>query len=351
LSEQTTQATGASNAETLLQVRDLKTYFKSYRGLIQAVDGISFTIKRGKNLGVLGESGCGKSVTALSLMGLIRQPPGKLSGEILYHRRDGSTVNLCEIDPYGEIYREIRGGEIAMIFQEPMTSLNPVYSVGSQIVEAIRLHQGLDKKRAYERALHVIEQVRLPNPDKVYRSYPHQLSGGMRQRTMIAMALSCNPALMIADEPTTALDVTTAAQILFLLRDLEREFNTSIMIITHDMGVIAQMADEVMVMYLGQVAEYGPVRDIFKNPLHPYTRGLLRSIPHLGPRAKEELVPIEGSVLEPINLRPGCRFADRCQSRFNKCAEDPPLFHVGERNEVRCWLYAEQSIEANHVRS
>jgi oligopeptide/dipeptide ABC transporter ATP-binding protein len=282
-------------------------------------------------------------------MGLVRQPPGQISGDILYHRRDNTTVNLRELDPRGKAYREIRGGEMAMIFQEPMTSLNPVYSVGNQIVEAIKLHQGVDKKGAYERAIRVIEQVRLPNPDKVYRSYPHQLSGGMRQRAMIAMALSCNPALLIADEPTTALDVTTAAQILDLLRDLQHEFNTSIMIITHDMGVIAQMADEVMVMYLGQVVEYGTVRDIFKEPRHPYTRGLLRSIPQLGLRAKEALVPIEGSVLEPIDLPPGCRFADRCPARFPKCAEDPPLVRLGELREVRCWLYEENDSEGNHV--
>jgi peptide/nickel transport system ATP-binding protein len=349
LGEQAIQTASSEYRDVLVDVRDLKTYFKSYRGLIQAVDGVSFTIRRSKNLGVLGESGCGKSVTALSVMGLIRQPPGQLSGEIRYHRRDDIQIDLLTLDPRSSAYREIRGGEIAMIFQEPMTSLNPVYSVGNQIVEAIRLHQGVNKKAAYERAVRVLDQVGLPNPDKVFQSYPHQLSGGMRQRAMIAMALSCNPSLLIADEPTTALDVTIAAQILDLLKQLQREFNTSIMIITHDMGVIAQMSDEVMVMYLGQVVEYGTVRDIFKAPMHPYTRGLLQSIPQLGPRAKEDLVPIEGSVLEPINLPPGCRFADRCPARFHQCAADPPLFQLGELRQVRCWLYEADATEGNHV--
>jgi oligopeptide/dipeptide ABC transporter ATP-binding protein len=224
-----------------------------------------------------------------------------------------------------------------------------VYSVGNQIVEAIRTHQHMDDKQARSRAIEVIKQVGLPNPDKIYRSYPHQLSGGMRQRAMIAMALSCNPALLIADEPTTALDVTTAAQILDELRDLQRQFSTSIMIITHDLGVIAHMADDVIVMYLGQIVEHGTVRQVLKQPKHPYTQGLLKSIPSLGPQAKETLVPIEGSVMEPINLPAGCRFRDRCPARFEKCTQDVPLFRLEGSRQVRCWLYEQDGVEVQNV--
>ena len=326
------------SSELLLEVKDLKTYFQTYRGVVHAVDGVSFTIKRDKNLGVVGESGCGKSVTALSIMGLVPQPPGQITGEILYHRNSSSVVNLHKIPSKGPEYRRIRGKEMAMIFQEPMTSLNPVYSIGDQIMEAIMLHQMVDKQTAHKRVIEMLDRVGFPNPESSVDTYPHQLSGGMCQRAMIAMALSCNPALLIADEPTTALDVTTQAQILDLMRELQREFNTAIMIITHDIGVIASMTDEVMVMYLGQVVEYGTVRDIFKRYLHPYIDGLLKSMPHIGSKAKQPLVPIEGSVLEPIDLPKRCRFADRCPARMDKCEEEPPLFWMRGKHWVRCWL-------------
>jgi len=341
------QSNKDKNNGPLLEVKNLKTYFQVYRGVVQAVDGVSFTIKRGRNLGIVGESGCGKSVTALSIMGLIPQPPGKIAGEIIYHRDNGSVVDLHKLPPKGPEYRRIRGKEIAMIFQEPMTSLNPVYTIGDQIAEAMILHQNMDKRAARWRAIEMLAKVGFPNPESNVDTYPHQLSGGMRQRAMIAMALSCNPALLIADEPTTALDVTTQAQILDLMKELQKEFNTAIMIITHDMGVIASMADEVMVMYLGQAVEYGTVRDIFKRHLHPYTEGLLKSMPHIGSRAKEPLVPIEGSVLEPINLPKRCRFAARCSRRMNKCQEEPPLFHVGGKHWVRCWLYEKNAEKAS----
>ena len=341
------QSNESKNNGLLLEVKNLKTYFQVYRGVVQAVDGVSFTMKRDRNLGIVGESGCGKSVTALSIMGLIPQPPGKIAGEILYHRDSSSVVDLHKLPPKGPEYRRIRGKEMAMIFQEPMTSLNPVYSIGDQIMEAIILHQNMDKQAARWKAIEMLAKVGFPNPESNVDTYPHQLSGGMRQRAMIAMALSCNPALLIADEPTTALDVTTQAQILDLMRELQKEFNTAIMIITHDMGVIASMADEVVVMYLGQIVEQGTVRDIFKRHLHPYTEGLLKSMPHIGSKAKEPLVPIEGSVLEPINLPKRCRFAARCSKRMNKCEEEPPLFHVGEKHWVRCWLYEKNGEDAS----
>lgn len=341
------QSNESKNNGPLLEVKNLKTYFQVYRGVVQAVDRVSFTMKRDRNLGIVGESGCGKSVTALSIMGLIPQPPGKIAGEILYHRDSSSVVDLHKLPPKGPEYRRIRGKEMAMIFQEPMTSLNPVYSIGDQIVEAIILHQNMDKQAARWGAIEMLAKVGFPNPESNVDTYPHQLSGGMRQRAMIAMALSCNPALLIADEPTTALDVTTQAQILDLIRELQKEFNTAIMIITHDMGVIASVADEVMVMYLGQIVEQGTVREIFKRHLHPYTEGLLKSMPHIGSRAKESLVPIEGSVSEPINLPKRCRFAARCSARRDRCEEKPPLFHIEGRHRVRCWLYEKNAEKAS----
>ena len=336
------------NNELLLGVKNLKTYFQVFRGIVQAVDGVSFTMKRGRNLGIVGESGCGKSVTALSIMGLVLQPPGKVTGQILYHRDTGSVVDLHRLLPKGPEYRRIRGKEMAMIFQEPMTSLNPVFSIGDQIMETIMLHQNMDKRTARRGAIEMLSKVGFPNPESDVDTYPHQLSGGMSQRAMIAMALSCNPALLIADEPTTALDVTTQAQILDLMRKLQKEFNTAIMIITHDMGVIASMADEVMVMYLGQIVEYGTVRDIFKRHLHPYTKGLLRSMPHIGSKAKEPLVPIEGSVMEPINLPKRCRFAARCSARRDRCEEKSPLFRREGKHWVRCWLYEKNGKRVNN---
>ncbi|HRU33217.1 MAG TPA: ABC transporter ATP-binding protein [bacterium] len=267
-----------------------------------------------------------------------------MSGEIIFYR-DGTSVELHKLDPKGPEYRSIRGKEIAMIFQEPMTSLNPVYSVGEQIMEAIILHQNVDEKEARKRAIEMLDKVGIPSPEKRIDEYPHQLSGGMRQRIMIAMALSCNPSLLIADEPTTALDVTIQAQILELMKALQKDFNTSIMIITHNLGVVAELANEVMVMYLGEVVEHGNVKDIFKKRLHPYTNGLFKSTPHLGKNAKQPLTPIQGSVPEPINLPKSCRFLPRCNFRFERCDEDPPLFILENGHRVKCWLYEDSGVK------
>ncbi len=328
----------------ILEVKDLRTYFPTYSGLVHAVDGVSFNIKRGRNLGVVGESGCGKSVTALTIMGLVTSPPAKVSGEILFYKDSNTKIELHKLDPKGPEYRSIRGKEMAMIFQEPMTSLNPVYTVGEQIMEAIMLHQNVDRLDARKKAIEMLDKVGIPSPEKRIDEYPHQLSGGMRQRVMIAMALSCNPSLLIADEPTTALDVTIQAQILELMKALQREFNTSIMIITHNLGVVAEMANEVMVMYLGEVVEYGDVKEIFRKRLHPYTDGLFKSIPRAGRDAKQPLIPIQGSVPEPIDLPKSCRFMPRCNFRFSRCEENPPLFTLENGHKVKCWLYEDSGV-------
>ena len=268
--------------DVLIEIKNLKTHFHTDRGVVRAVDGVDLVIRRNRTLGIVGESGCGKSIMALSIMGLVPSPPAKITGEILYHRKDGTVVDLAKLDPKGKEIRSIRGAEIAMIFQEPMTSLNPVYTIGNQIIEAVRLHQNVDKKEARNRAIEMLRLVGIPAPERRVDEYPHQLSGGMRQRAMIAMALSCNPSLLIADEPTTALDVTIQAQILELMQKLQEEFEMAIMMITHDLGVVAGMADEVAVMYLGQVVEYSSVRNVFQvpsSPLHGRTAQL-----HSGPR-------------------------------------------------------------------
>jgi oligopeptide/dipeptide ABC transporter ATP-binding protein len=323
---------------TLIEVKDLKTYFYTEDGVVRAVDGITFTIEQQKTLGIVGESGCGKSVTALSVMGLVPMPPGKIvEGEILYHR-DGNVTNLTKLNPKGKEYRSIRGNEIAMIFQEPMTSLNPVYTIGNQIMEAIILHQKVNKKEARKRAIEALEEVGIPLPEQRVDEYPHQLSGGMRQRAMIAMALSCNPSLLIADEPTTALDVTIQAQILELIKDLQKRFKMSLMIITHNLGVIAEMADDVVVMYMGKAVEEADVRSTFHDPLHPYTQGLMNSIPSLAER-KERLVPIKGVVPDPYDLPQGCVFAPRCPKVMTVCEKDPPWIEVKPKHWARCWLY------------
>ena len=268
----------------LLDIRDLKTYFYTDDGVVRAVDGVSLSIAPEKTLGLVGESGCGKSITAFSTMRLIPSPPGKIEhGQILFHKDpESDPIDLTQLNPTGTQMRDIRGNDIAMIFQEPMTSLSPVHTVGNQIAEAIRLHQNADKKEARERAIDTLNKVRLPRPDRQVDAYPHELSGGMRQRAMIAMALSCNPSLLIADEPTTALDVTVQAQILDLMRHLQSDIGMAIMLITHDLGVVASMADYVAVMYLGKIVEYADTRTVFKNPRHPYTMGLLNSIPQVG---------------------------------------------------------------------
>jgi peptide/nickel transport system ATP-binding protein len=321
----------------LLDVRNLKTYFFTDEGMVRAVDGIDLYINQGETLGVVGESGCGKSVTALSIMKLIPQPPGKIvEGEINYN-----GVNLVDLKP--NRMRKIRGKEIAMIFQEPMTSLNPVFTCGEQIAEALRLHEGLGRREAMDKTVDMLKLVHIPNAERRVKEYPHQLSGGMRQRIMIAMALSCNPKLLIADEPTTALDVTIQAQILDLLNELKAKLGMAVMLITHDMGVIAETAQRVVVMYAAKVAEEAPVADLFKEPLHPYTQGLLRSIPRIDRAATERqrLETIPGTV--PTlrgEIAPGCRFAPRCPFVKAVCTEkDPVIKEIKPGHKVACWLY------------
>jgi peptide/nickel transport system ATP-binding protein len=324
-------------AERLLDVKNLKTYFFTDEGVVRAVDGVDLYIEKGETLGVVGESGCGKSVTALSIMKLIPQPPGRIvEGEIIYN-----GTNLVTLAP--NRMRKIRGKEISMIFQEPMTSLNPVFTCGEQIAEAIRLHEGLGRREAMAKTVDMLKLVHIPNAERRVKEYPHQLSGGMRQRIMIAMALSCNPNLLIADEPTTALDVTIQAQILELLNELKSKLHMAVMLITHDMGVIAETAQRVVVMYAAKVAEEAPVADLFKEPLHPYTQGLLRSIPRidLAATARRRLETIAGTV--PTlrgDIAPGCRFAPRCPFVKSVCTEkDPVLKEVKPGHKVSCWLY------------
>ncbi len=323
--------------EPLLQVTGLKTHFFTDEGVVRAVDGVDMVIHKGETLGVVGESGCGKSVTALSVMRLIPQPPGRIvEGKILYNGRNLLDLKASEI-------RKIRGKEISMIFQEPMTSLNPVFTCGEQIAEAIRLHEGLGRRDAMDKTVEMLKLVHIPNAERRVKEYPHQLSGGMRQRVMIAMALSCNPKLLIADEPTTALDVTIQAQILELLNELKDKFHMAIMLITHDMGVIAETAQRVVVMYAAQVVEEAAVGELFKEPLHPYTQGLLRSIPRIDLAAtqKQKLEQIPGTV--PTlrgDIKPACRFAPRCQFARPKCHEhSPQLKELRPGHKVACLLY------------
>ena len=323
-------------AKTLVEFKNVKTDFHTEAGVVKAVNDVSFKIKEGETVCVVGESGCGKSVTSMSLMRLIQAPIGKIEGgEIFYKGKD--ILKLTD-----EEMRKIRGNEIAMIFQEPMSSLNPVFTVGSQIMEAIMLHQQCDKKVARERAIEMIKLVGIPRADEIVDAYPHELSGGMRQRIMIAMALSCNPNVLIADEPTTALDVTIQAQILDLMRKIKKELNTAILLITHDLGVVAEMADYVVVMYAGKVIEEGPVLDIFKNPTHPYTKGLLKSKPVLG-SGEERLYSIPGQVPNPIGMKDSCYFNDRCEYCMEKCkSEIPHLRKISENHKVACWLHNDE---------
>jgi len=323
-------------AKNVLEVNNLKTQFFTRAGVVYAVDGVSFHVGAGETLGIVGESGCGKSVTATSIMRLIPSPPGKIvDGEILLTDKDGTTDLLGLSD--GEM-RHVRGNKVAMIFQDPMTSLNPVLTIGDQISEPLILHLGLSKREAEQRAIDLLKRVGIPAAEDRINSYPHQFSGGMRQRVMIAIALSCNPQLLIADEPTTALDVTIQAQILELMMHLNQEFGTAIIMITHDLGVVAEICERVVVMYAGQVVETGAAKDLFNNPQHPYTIGLLNSIPQIGDRVKDSLVPIPG--LPPDLLAPpiGCRFRPRCRFRQEKCEESPPLAEVAPGQQARCWF-------------
>ena len=326
----------------LLEVRDLRAYFFSDEGTVRAVDGVDFRIMKGETLGVVGESGCGKSVTAQSILQILPRNGRIVEGEVLLHV-NGKAVDLVGLKPNGREIRNIRGKEIAMMFQEPMTCLSPVHTIGNQIEEAIRLHRGADRKEAREITVDMLRKCGIPEPERRVDAYPHQLSGGMRQRAMIAMSLSCRPRLLIADEPTTALDVTTQAQILDLLTDLQEEIHTSIMIITHNLGVVAELADHAMVMYLGKVVEFARCETIFKDPGHPYTRALLKSIPRLGSKAKEGLLSIEGSVPNPYELPSGCKFHPRCPDRIDGVCDryEPSLTTIGAEHGVSCFLYSD----------
>jgi oligopeptide/dipeptide ABC transporter ATP-binding protein len=318
--------------EELLRVEDLKTHFFTHEGVIKAVDGVSFTINKGETLGLVGESGCGKSVTALSIMRLVQSPPGKIVGGKIFFE----GTNLLDLKE--KEMRNIRGCKISMIFQEPMTSLDPMFTIGSEIMEVLKLHQNLKKDEAKKKALESLYKVRFPDPEKRIDDYPHELSGGMRQRVMIAMALSCNPALLIADEPTTALDVTIQAQILKLIDDLKKEFKTSVLLITHDLGVIAKTCDNVALMYAGYIVEYTDVFTFFREPLHPYAKGLMRSIPRLDSEIKK-LEIIKGLVPNLLDLPPGCPFHLRCDFCFDLCTKKmPELKEVGKNHLVRCHL-------------
>lgn len=323
----------------LLEVDNLKTYFNTRSGLVRSVDDVSFTIGEGELLGLVGESGCGKSITALSIMRLI-SPPGQIVGGSIRFKGEELTTTPSER------LREIRGNDIAMIFQDPMTSLNPVYTVGEQIAEALRLHRRLDRKQAWEAAIEAMREVAIPSPERRVSDYPHQLSGGMRQRVMIAMALACDPELLIADEPTTALDVTIQAQILELLDELRRSRKLAVLLITHDLGVVAEVADRVCVMYTGRIVEESGADELFLNPKHPYTQGLLRSVPKLtaaGIQKVERLQTIEGTVPSPTNLPDGCHFAPRCEYRMEKCTHGViPLYRQPDGAKVRCVLYEEE---------
>lgn len=330
----------SAGSDVIVRVNDLAVRFDALQGKVPAVNGVSFDVKAGKTLGIVGESGCGKSVTAQTILRLLPSPPAKLiGGEILFRRRTGETVDLAKLHPKSVEMRSIRGNEIAMIFQEPMTSLTPAYTVGDHITEAIRLHQGVEKREARKRAIDILDRVGMPQPARTIDSYPHQLSGGMLQRAMIAIALSCRPILLIADEPTTALDVTTGAQILDLMERLQKELSMSIIHISHNLGIIAEVADEVAVMYLGKIVEQATVDELFNNPKHPYTQGLLRSLPQVG--EKRRLEPIRGVVPEPNAIPSGCAFGPRCPKFMpGKCdASIPPLIQVGQQHSTRCFLY------------
>ncbi len=329
------KATQDSKDGILLKIERLQTHFFTEAGTVRAVDGVSLLVRKGETLGIVGESGCGKSVTALSILRLIPTPPGKIVGGNIY--LDGRDLLKLPEDEM----RKVRGASISMIFQEPMTSLNPVFTVGDQIAEGIRLHQGLSKRESWNKAIEMLRLVRIPDPDRRVKEYPHQMSGGMRQRVMIAMALSCNPQLLIADEPTTALDVTIQAQILELLNQLKSELGMAVMLITHDLGVVADTAARVAVMYAGRVVEEAPVLELFTHPKHPYTQGLLNSIPRIEKAERRpRLQAIPGMVPDLLELPKGCKFQARCSKVFEPCyGEEPQLKDVAANHRVRCYLY------------
>src|SRR5882724_129824 len=333
----------------LLSVRNLKTYFPQDEGTVKAVDGASFDLYQGRTLGIVGESGCGKSITARSILRIIDRPGRIVEGEILFRRRktlDGvgtdEVIDLTKLDPNGQDMRAIRGAEIALVFQEPMSSFSPVHTIGEQIIEAIRLHQHMSRRQARQKAIEMLRLVGIPLPEQRVDQLSNQLSGGLRQRAMIAMALSCHPTLLIADEPTTALDVTTQAQILDLMRQLQREYDMAIMLITHDLGVIAEMTDTVVVMYLGRVVEQASVDEIFYHPKHPYTQALLRSIPRIHSNSRERLASISGAVPHPYNRPSGCPFHPRCAAFMPGLCDqkEPQLQATDENHLVSCFLYS-----------
>lgn len=324
--------------EPLLEVNNLHTHFFTEHGVVPSVNGISFKVNKGETVGIVGESGCGKSVTSLSLLQLVDESGKIVEGQILFEGKDLTKYSKKQM-------RGIRGNKISMIFQEPLTSLNPVFTIGSQIAEAIRLHQNVNKEEAKKKTIEMLKRVGIPRAEKHYYSFPHLLSGGMRQRVMIAMALSCHPQLLIADEPTTALDVTIQAQILKLMKQLSKEYQTSIIIITHDLGVVAEMVDRVIVMYAGQIVEQNNVFELFQNPKHPYTKGLLNSTPKIH-QLEDQLISIEGNVPSPLEMPAGCKFHPRCPSATEKCrSQEPPLFHAMDGSEVRCWLHEGQEVK------
>jgi oligopeptide/dipeptide ABC transporter ATP-binding protein len=334
-------------AEPLLEVKDLRIHFFTDEGVVKAVDGVDMTIERGKTLCLVGESGCGKSVTSRAFLKIIRSPGKLVGGQMLYRHRqaDGTTqvTDIAQMDEKGRDIRKIRGKEISMIFQEPMSSLSVMHTVGNQIIETIQLHEGMSKKQARERAIDLLRQVEIPRPERIVDEYPFRLSGGMRQRAMIAMALSCNPTLLIADEPTTALDVTTQAQILKLMRSLQAKYGMAMLFITHDLGVVAEIADDVAVMYLGKIVEQCDVDTLFNNPKHPYTQALLRSIPRIAAR-KQVLDPIAGMVPSPFRRPTGCPFHPRCAQRMTQCSViEPGVTQLSDNHQVRCLLYETQT--------
>ncbi|HMN62818.1 MAG TPA: ABC transporter ATP-binding protein [Anaerolinea sp.] len=332
-------------AQPILEIENLKTYFFLERATVRALDGVNLTLPYGTTLGLVGESGCGKSIMAMSVMRLIQSPPGRIvDGRISLHRKHThDVVDIAKLDPRGSEMRSIRGGEIAIVFQEPMTSLNPLYTIGDQIAEAVKAHNKVDHKEALDRALEMLTKVQISAPKQRLHEYPHQLSGGMRQRVMIALALSCNPAILIADEPTTALDVTVQAQILDLMNSLQADFDSSIILITHNLGVVSQMAAEVAVMYLGKIVEYAETHELFHHPLHPYTIGLLNSVPVLGRKGQKALIPIRGMVPTPTEVIRGCPFAPRCPRVMSICGEqEPPFREVQTGHQTACWLYGQE---------
>jgi oligopeptide/dipeptide ABC transporter ATP-binding protein len=331
-----------SPSNIILEIQNLKTYFFLEKVTVRALDGVNLVLPRRSTLGLVGESGCGKSIMAMSIMRLIPTPPGKIvDGHInLYRKESQSVVDIAALGNTSEEIRNIRGGDIAIVFQEPMTSLNPLQTVGSQIAEMVQVHKKVSHKAAMDRALEMLTRVQINAPKQRLNEYPHQMSGGMRQRVMIALALSCNPSILIADEPTTALDVTVQAQILDLMRQLQADFDSSIIIITHNLGVVSQMAAEVAVMYLGKIVEHTEKRELFHHPLHPYTVGLLNSVPVLGRKGKKLLEPIKGMVPSPTKIIPGCAFEPRCPRAMKICSEQQPLLReIQPGHEVACWLY------------